>query len=131
MRMERQDIAGDDAGGLVRQFGEAVAPGQRREEAGALAGKLVRLHRPIGAGRQGDPNEFPPSRLLAVGEGGADPLGDDGHQIGAASAAFLGGVMRDSQGDYLGMFLLAGVTGLAAAGISLAIKRGPAAAASA
>ncbi|MBO1081482.1 MFS transporter [Roseomonas sp. 573] len=54
-----------------------------------------------------------------------------GHQIGAASAAFLGGVMRDSQGDYLGMFLLAGVTGLAAAGISLAIKRGPAAAASA
>jgi predicted MFS family arabinose efflux permease len=50
-----------------------------------------------------------------------------GHQIGAASAAFLGGVMRDSQGDYLGMFLLAGVTGLAAAGISLAIKRGPAA----
>jgi len=47
-----------------------------------------------------------------------------GHQIGAASAAFLGGVLRDTQGDYLGMFILAGATGLVAAGLSLAIRRG-------
>lgn len=49
-----------------------------------------------------------------------------GHQIGAATAAFLGGLMRDTQGDYLGMFIFAGTTGLVAAGISLAIRRGPA-----
>lgn len=49
-----------------------------------------------------------------------------GHQIGAATAAFLGGLMRDTQGDYLGMFIFAGMTGLVAAGISLAIRRGPA-----
>ena len=49
-----------------------------------------------------------------------------GHQIGAATAAFLGGVMREQQGDYLGMFIMAGMTGLVAAGISLAIRRGPA-----
>ena len=47
-----------------------------------------------------------------------------GHQIGAASAAFLGGILRDTQGDYLGMFILAGATGLVAAGLSLAIRRG-------
>jgi predicted MFS family arabinose efflux permease len=51
-----------------------------------------------------------------------------GHQIGAASAAFLGGVLRDTQGDYLTMFILAGMTGLVAAIISLAIRRAPAAA---
>jgi len=49
-----------------------------------------------------------------------------GHQIGAATAAFLGGLLRDTQGDYLGMFIFAGMTGLVAAGISLAIRRGPA-----
>jgi predicted MFS family arabinose efflux permease len=49
-----------------------------------------------------------------------------GHQIGAASAAFLGGLLRDTQGDYLSMFIFAGMTGLVAAGISLAIRRGPA-----
>ncbi|MXP63354.1 MFS transporter [Roseomonas sp. M0104] len=49
-----------------------------------------------------------------------------GHQVGAASAAFLGGVLRDTQGDYLGMFILAGTTGLLAAGLSLAIRRGAA-----
>ncbi|MDJ0388305.1 MFS transporter [Roseomonas sp. E05] len=49
-----------------------------------------------------------------------------GHQVGAASAAFLGGVLRDTQGDYLGMFILAGATGLVAAGLSLAIRRGAA-----
>jgi predicted MFS family arabinose efflux permease len=52
-----------------------------------------------------------------------------GHQIGAASAAFLGGLLRDTQGDYLSMFIFAGITGLVAAGISLAIRRGPAASA--
>ncbi len=52
-----------------------------------------------------------------------------GHQIGAASAAFLGGLLREQQGDYLGMFIMAGLTGLVAAGISLAIRRGPATAA--
>jgi predicted MFS family arabinose efflux permease len=46
-----------------------------------------------------------------------------GHQIGAASAAFLGGLLRDTQGDYLSMFIFAGMTGLLAAGISLAIRR--------
>lgn len=51
-----------------------------------------------------------------------------GHQIGAASAAFLGGLLRDTQGDYLTMFVLAGMTGLLAAGISLAIRREPVAA---
>lgn len=51
-----------------------------------------------------------------------------GHQIGAASAAFLGGLLRDTQGNYLTMFILAGMTGLLAAGISLAIRREPVAA---
>jgi MFS family permease len=50
-----------------------------------------------------------------------------GHQIGAATAAFLGGLLRDSQGSYLTMFILAGMTGLVAAGLSLAIRRRPAA----
>jgi predicted MFS family arabinose efflux permease len=50
-----------------------------------------------------------------------------GHQIGAASAAFLGGLMRDNLGSYLEMFILAGVTALVAAGLSLAIRRGVAA----
>jgi predicted MFS family arabinose efflux permease len=49
-----------------------------------------------------------------------------GHQMGAASAAFLGGVLRDTQGDYLTMFLLAGSTGLVAAGLSVMIRRGQA-----
>ncbi|WP_120008941.1 MFS transporter [Teichococcus vastitatis] len=47
-----------------------------------------------------------------------------GHQMGAASAAYLGGALRDSQGDYLTMFLLAGSTGLVAAGLSVMIRRG-------
>ncbi|MFC3125900.1 MFS transporter [Pseudoroseomonas globiformis] len=46
-----------------------------------------------------------------------------GHQLGAASAAFLGGLLRDTQGDYLTMFLLAGSTGLLAAGLSVMIHR--------
>lgn len=50
-----------------------------------------------------------------------------GHQIGAASAAFLGGLLRETQGDYLGMFIAAGCTALVAAGLSLAIRRQPAA----
>lgn len=49
-----------------------------------------------------------------------------GHQIGAASAAFLGGLVRDTQGSYLTMFVVAGMTGVVAAFISLAIRRAPA-----
>jgi predicted MFS family arabinose efflux permease len=44
-----------------------------------------------------------------------------GHQVGAASAAFLGGVLREMQGDYELAFLLAGMTGIIAACISLLI----------
>ena len=46
-----------------------------------------------------------------------------GHQIGAASAAFLGGYLRTTQGNYFDMFLLAGATALAAAVISLLVRR--------
>ncbi len=47
-----------------------------------------------------------------------------GHQLGAASAAFFAGAMRTAQGDYLGAFVIAGLTGLAAAVLSLMIGRG-------
>ena len=46
-----------------------------------------------------------------------------GHQLGAASAAFMAGVMRSTQGDYVMAFVLAGSTGIAAAVISLMIAR--------
>jgi MFS family permease len=46
-----------------------------------------------------------------------------GHQIGAASAAFLGGYLRTTQGNYFDMFLLAGATALGAAVISLLVRR--------
>jgi predicted MFS family arabinose efflux permease len=45
-----------------------------------------------------------------------------GHQLGAASAAFFAGYMRTVQGNYLEAFVLAGLTGLAAAVISLMIR---------
>jgi predicted MFS family arabinose efflux permease len=48
-----------------------------------------------------------------------------GHQIGAASAAFYAGFMRTQGGSYLEPFVVAGVTGLVAAGIALAIRRQP------
>jgi predicted MFS family arabinose efflux permease len=48
-----------------------------------------------------------------------------GHQIGAASAALLAGFMRTQGGSYLQPFVIAGVTGLVAAGIALTIRRRP------
>lgn len=44
-----------------------------------------------------------------------------GHQVGAATAAFFGGAMREIQGDYQLAFLIAGMTGIMAAAISLLI----------
>ena len=49
------------------------------------------------------------------------------HQIGAASAAFLAGALRASEGRYLEAFVIAGATGLVAAAMALMIQR-PAAA---
>ncbi len=46
-----------------------------------------------------------------------------GHQIGAASAAFLGGALRTSQGTYIEAFFIAGAAALLAAGLSLFIAR--------
>ena len=46
-----------------------------------------------------------------------------GHQIGAASAAFFAGALRTQNGDYLQPFVIAGVTGLIAAGLALMIGR--------
>jgi 3-hydroxyisobutyrate dehydrogenase-like beta-hydroxyacid dehydrogenase len=46
-----------------------------------------------------------------------------GHQLGAASAAFFAGAMRTAQGDYLGAFVIAGLTGIVAAVLSLMIGR--------
>ena len=47
-----------------------------------------------------------------------------GHQAGAASAAYLAGVMRTAQGDYLDTFFIAGGTALFAALLSLMVGRG-------
>jgi len=46
-----------------------------------------------------------------------------GRQLGGASAAFFGGAMRQWQGDYTLAFLVAGVTGLIAAGMAIMIDR--------
>jgi len=46
-----------------------------------------------------------------------------GHQIGAASAAFLGGALRSAQGGYIEAFFIAGAAALLAAGLSLFIAR--------
>jgi predicted MFS family arabinose efflux permease len=40
------------------------------------------------------------------------------HQVGAASAAWLGGLARDSYGNYTAAFLVAGVIAIAAAVLS-------------
>ena len=48
-----------------------------------------------------------------------------GHQIGAASAAFFAGYMRQMQGQYLEAFVIAGATAVLAAFASLAIGREP------
>ncbi|MBK9711797.1 MAG: MFS transporter [Kouleothrix sp.] len=47
------------------------------------------------------------------------------HQIGAALAAWLGGVVRDATGDYGVAFIAAGVLAITAAGLSLRIGRAP------
>jgi MFS family permease len=46
-----------------------------------------------------------------------------GHQIGAASAAFGAGLLRELQGRYLESFVIAGVLGLAAGFAALSIRR--------
>jgi predicted MFS family arabinose efflux permease len=46
-----------------------------------------------------------------------------GHQLGAASAALLAGLIRSAQGSYLEAFVIAGTTGLAAAFLSLMIEK--------
>ena len=46
-----------------------------------------------------------------------------GHQLGAASAAFMAGALRSAQGSYLEAFVIAGSTGLVAAGLSLLVGR--------
>ncbi|MGZ8141230.1 MFS transporter [Bordetella bronchiseptica] len=48
-----------------------------------------------------------------------------GHQLGAASAAWMGGVVRETTGSYLMAFVLAGSTGLIAAVVALMINRKP------
>lgn len=45
-----------------------------------------------------------------------------GHQLGAASAAFFAGWMRVQSGSYFEAFVIAGLTGVVAAGLSLLIK---------
>ncbi len=46
-----------------------------------------------------------------------------GHQLGAATAAFMAGALRSMQGRYLEAFVIAGCTGLVAAGLSLMVGR--------
>ncbi|MBX6322428.1 MAG: MFS transporter [Rhodospirillaceae bacterium] len=46
-----------------------------------------------------------------------------GHQLGAASASYFAGFMRTVQGNYLEAFVIAGATGVAAAILSLLIRR--------
>ncbi|PSJ59425.1 MFS transporter [Pseudaminobacter soli (ex Li et al. 2025)] len=45
-----------------------------------------------------------------------------GHQVGAATAAFFGGALREMQGDYVLAFQIAGMTAIAAAALSLLIE---------
>ena len=46
-----------------------------------------------------------------------------GHQIGAATAAWMGGFIRQATGSYLMAFVLSGATGIIAAVIALLLKR--------
>jgi MFS family permease len=48
-----------------------------------------------------------------------------GHQLGAASAAFMGGALRTSQGSYFEAFQIAGATAILAAVLALFIARRP------
>jgi sugar phosphate permease len=50
------------------------------------------------------------------------------HQLGAALAASIGGMVRDTMGDYGAAFLGAGVLAVIAALLSLRIRRAPLAA---
>ncbi|HKZ69242.1 MAG TPA: hypothetical protein VJ020_04130, partial [Anaerolineales bacterium] len=45
------------------------------------------------------------------------------HMVGAAVAAYVGGVMRDSLGDYTLAFVSAAALGFIAAGFSISIER--------
>jgi MFS family permease len=45
-----------------------------------------------------------------------------GHQVGAASAAFLAGALRTAQGSYFLAFLISGATGIIAAVIALKVR---------
>jgi hypothetical protein len=45
------------------------------------------------------------------------------HMVGAAVAAYLGGVLRDSLGDYTLAFLSAAILGFVAAGFAIGITR--------
>ncbi|CAA9434418.1 MAG: Uncharacterized MFS-type transporter [uncultured Rubrobacteraceae bacterium] len=47
------------------------------------------------------------------------------HQVGAALAAYLGGVARDSLGDYTAAFLAAGALAILAAFMASSLKRDP------
>jgi predicted MFS family arabinose efflux permease len=46
-----------------------------------------------------------------------------GHQVGAATAAFIAGVLRVQLGSYLTPFVIAGATGVVAAFLALRIRR--------
>lgn len=46
-----------------------------------------------------------------------------GHQVGAAVAAFMAGVLRVQLGSYLTPFVIAGATGVVAAFLALRIRR--------
>ena len=46
-----------------------------------------------------------------------------GHQVGAATAAFFGGAMREIQGDYALAFQIAGMTAIIAAALSMLIAK--------
>jgi predicted MFS family arabinose efflux permease len=48
-----------------------------------------------------------------------------GHQVGAASAAYLGGALRTAQGTYIEAFFIAGAAGLLAAALALLIGHPP------
>jgi MFS family permease len=48
-----------------------------------------------------------------------------GHQLGAASAAFMAGALREAQGNYLLAFVISGATGIIAALIALQIRKSP------
>lgn len=48
-----------------------------------------------------------------------------GHQVGAALASYLGGVARDSLGDYTAAFLAAGVLAVFASLMALLVRREP------